>query len=383
MLLRSRIGLFFAAFFIVIGIQLPFWPVWLASRGLDAREIGLVLSAALWGRVIAAPLAGMAADRTGNRKAVLAVLGLMALATTALFLVAGGFSAILVIALLSSAFFSPMMSLGDNLALLIAYARKFDYGRLRLWGSLSFIAAASLGGVLLARHGPDAILYLILGGVGLTALAALALPRPPAGNAQPQRGGMIALLCDPDFLLFLAAAALIQSSHSVYYAFGTLYWRKLGHGEDVIGWLWAEGVVVEILLFAVSNRIIDRIAPMPLLMVAGLAGLVRWTGTAMAETLPVLVVLQALHGLTFGAGHLAAMHYLARSVPVERSATAQALYGALGSGLGFALAMMLAGFLYQHIGAGAYFGMAVMGAAGAGLAWILSRRADGTAIPAP
>src|SRR5687768_15837538 len=135
MLLRSRIGLFFAAFFIVIGIQLPFWPVWLASRGLDAREIGLVLSGALWGRVIAAPLAGMAADRTGNRKAVLAVLGLMALATTALFLVAGGFSAILVITLLSSAFFSPMMSLGDNLALLIAYARKFDYGRLRLWGS--------------------------------------------------------------------------------------------------------------------------------------------------------------------------------------------------------------------------------------------------------
>ena len=39
--------LFYAAYFLILGIQLPFWPVWLESRGLSAGEIGTVLAVAL------------------------------------------------------------------------------------------------------------------------------------------------------------------------------------------------------------------------------------------------------------------------------------------------------------------------------------------------
>jgi PPP family 3-phenylpropionic acid transporter len=38
--------------FLVVGIQLPFWPIWLAARGLSAREIGIVLAAAIWVKVL-------------------------------------------------------------------------------------------------------------------------------------------------------------------------------------------------------------------------------------------------------------------------------------------------------------------------------------------
>ena len=78
---------------------------------------------------------------------------------------------------------------------------------------------------------------------------------------------------DPAFLLFLGAAAAIQSSHAVYYAFGTLHWRGLGHSEAVIGWLWAEGVIAEILLFAFGSALGSRLSPARLLMVAGFGAL--------------------------------------------------------------------------------------------------------------
>lgn len=42
----ARLSAFYAAIFLVAGIQLPFWPVWLAARGLTAREIGIALAAA-------------------------------------------------------------------------------------------------------------------------------------------------------------------------------------------------------------------------------------------------------------------------------------------------------------------------------------------------
>src|SRR5687768_8464338 len=66
--LPLRLSLFYAAYFLTLGIQLPFWPVWLESRGLGPGEIGVVLSAALWVRIVTIPAAGVLADRTGSRQ---------------------------------------------------------------------------------------------------------------------------------------------------------------------------------------------------------------------------------------------------------------------------------------------------------------------------
>jgi PPP family 3-phenylpropionic acid transporter len=386
--LSLRLSLFYTAYFLVIGIQLPFWPVWLESRGMTSAEIGLVLSVSLWVRIVTIPVAGVVVDRTGNRRGALIVLSASSLAASLIYLPIDGFWPILLVTVLVSAFFSPVMNLGDNLTLLIARANRLDYGRMRLWGSISFIAAAGLGGVTAAAQGPESVLYLLIGGIALTAAAACLLPKPPSKPASSPlagtagRGRVMMLMTDPAFLLFLGATAAIQSSHAVYYAFGTLHWRELGHSEAVIGWLWAEGVIAEILLFAFGTALGARLSPARLLMVAGVAGLVRWTGTAVAETVPALAVLQVLHALTFGAAHLAAMQYIARAIPIDRSATAQALYGALATGMCTALAMILAGAAYDRLHAGAYLTMAAMASAGVGLALLLTMRERAEPLPA-
>ena len=385
MLLPLRLSPFYAAYFLVIGIQLPFWPLWLESRGLTAAEIGMVLSVSLWVRIVTIPVAGVVVDRTGNRRAALIALSESSLAASLMYPPIEGFWPILLVTVLVSACFSPVMNLGDNLTLLIARANRLDYGRMRLWGSISFIAAAGLGGVVATRNGAEAVLYLLIGGMALTAGSSCLLPKPPPKHesAGPAGRGRVAVLMgDPAFLLFLGSAAAIQSSHAVYYAFGTLHWRGLGHSEAVIGWLWAEGVIAEILLFAFGSALGTRLSPARLLMVAGAGALVRWTGTAMAETVPALALLQILHALTFGAAHLAAMQYIARAIPIDRSATAQALYGALATGMCTALAMMLAGAAYDRLGAGAYLTMAVMGLVGAGLALLLTARERLEPLPA-
>lgn len=134
MLLPLRLSLFYAAYFLILGIQLPFWPVWLESRGLSAEEIGTVLAVALWVRIVTIPVAGVVVDRTGNRRAALILLSAAALAASLLYLPADGFVPILLVTVLMSAGFSPIMNIGDNLTLLIARAHRLDYGRMRLWG---------------------------------------------------------------------------------------------------------------------------------------------------------------------------------------------------------------------------------------------------------
>ena len=83
-----RLSLFYATYFLLIGVLAPFWPLFLAGRGLDAGEIGLLLGATLWGRMVAGPLTALVVDGTGNPRLVIMLSALAACLTTSLVYVA-------------------------------------------------------------------------------------------------------------------------------------------------------------------------------------------------------------------------------------------------------------------------------------------------------
>ena len=367
-----RLALFYAAVFLFVGVSLPFWPVWLTAKGLSATEIGLLITAGTWVRIAAPPIAAHFSDRRGRRRSVLILLAGASLAIHLLFLVAEGFAALLAVSILAAIAFTPIIPMGENMTLLASRDRGFDYARVRLWGSIAFIVGAIAGGRFVGGAGAEAILWLVLGTLALTVLATAAMPEtgsPPARHRVP----VAALLSDPTMIVFLVTASLIQASHAAAYGFATLAWRASGIEDDVIGLLWAEGVLAEIVLFALGGGLAARLGPARLLAIGAIAGIVRWVGFATEPGLGLLVVLQALHALTFGAAHLGAMLYLVRAVPPEHSASAQALYSGAAMGLVMGAATILAGALYDDVGAGAFYAMAAMSAAGLAGAVVLAR----------
>jgi PPP family 3-phenylpropionic acid transporter len=96
--------------------------------------------------------------------------------------------------------------------------------------------------------------------------------------------------------------------------------------------------------------------------------------TVLGDSLPALLVLQALHALTFGATHLAAMGFLQRAVPASAMTLAQSLYYGLASGLPVALVYQVAGVLYERLGLNAYIAMAALSGVGLLAALVLAQR---------
>jgi PPP family 3-phenylpropionic acid transporter len=362
-----RLAFFYAAVFAMIGIHIPFWPVWLAAKGLGPAEIGVIIAASLGTKVIFNPLIAHAADRRGQRRPIMVMLAALSFVAFALFGWTDGFWQILLVSIVFFAVWSPLMPLGESLAMLSGQGgarqggrKELDYGRVRLWGSLSFIAGAVGAGTLLAAHPPEIIYWILLTTLALVAAVTLALPATLAPATSGGRFAAIEVLRDSRFRLFLAATALIQASHSVYYGFGTLNWQAQGYSETVIGWLWAEGVIAEIILFAFGARLVGGMGPAKLIALGGLAGAVRWSVTGLTPGLGILVVMQALHAFTFAATHLGAIYFISRRVPPALSASAQGLYSAMVMGLALGLAMLLSGKLFALYGAGAYQAMAAM-----------------------
>jgi PPP family 3-phenylpropionic acid transporter len=98
-----RLALFIGAAFAAVGVQLPFWPVWLEAQGLSATEIGLVLAAAFWPRVASNLLVAYQADRAGRRKRLMILLSAVTLLSLALFGLAEGLWAFLLLSAVSGA----------------------------------------------------------------------------------------------------------------------------------------------------------------------------------------------------------------------------------------------------------------------------------------
>jgi PPP family 3-phenylpropionic acid transporter len=244
----------------------------------------------------------------------------------------------------------------------------------RLWGSLSFILATLAGGRALDLLPDSSIFWILLVSFfGVFAVCVL-LPDTRVEAATIRLSAIWRLFTHPTFVLLMLASALLQSSHLVVYIFGTLHWRHAGIGESMIGVLWAVGVIAEVLLFAIGARMTARLRPGGMFILAAAAGIVRWPMLAYTTTLPLLLVAQTLHGVTFGAAHLAAMAFIAEAIPSRLSATAQSLHGAVALSTTSAVIAPFLGGLYDAYGGGAFYAMTGLSLGGGIAALLLMRR---------
>jgi MFS transporter, PPP family, 3-phenylpropionic acid transporter len=370
-----RLSAFYAALFVTLGIQMPFLPVWLAAKGLDANAIGIVLAAPLALRMVTVPLVTGAADRWGALRGVLIIATATATAGYALLGLAQGFWPILAVMAFASAGFTSTFPLIDAYALKGLASRTRSYGSVRLWGSGAFILG-SLGAGSVADLVPATdLIWMMVAASGVMLAASVCLQPMTAAAPASSPGANLALLRSPAFLAVAAAASLVQASHALYYGFSTLDWTAAGFDGTAIGALWAIGVIAEIVLFAVSGRLPAAFNP-PVLLGLGAAGAVlRWGVMALNPPTILLPLLQCLHGLSFGATHLGAVQFIAHAAPERLGATAQ---GHLAIVLGAVMAAFtaLSGVLYGAYGGRAYAVMAAVAGIGGMLAlaaWRLSR----------
>jgi len=386
----ARLGLFYGALFVVYGAQMPYMPVWLDWRGLSAREISIISALPLFVRLVATPAIAFAADRTGEHRRMVIAMAWISLAAVLALSQARGFQQILAASLVLGLAISSVMPLTETVAMAGVRARGLDYGRMRLWGSLTFIAISFLGGPIIDAAGPAAGGWLVAGGVVLTAGAAHMLPRPDSGaqrngegaaaGRRVDLGDVVRLAASAPFVLFLVASGAVQAAHATFYTFGALHWRGLGISSWWIGALWAISVVAEVGLFAWSARVVAAFGAVGLLLAGAGAAVVRWTLMAFDPPLALLVPLQVLHGLTYGAAHLGAIHFIAKAVPEHQAGTAQAFYATVTAGIGMAGAMLLSGALYATHGGRTYLAMAAIGGLGLAAALALRRAWDGGEI---
>lgn len=379
----ARLSLFFVVAFAFPSIQLPYWPLWLRDIGLSPSQIGILLSCTYLIKTISNPAAGYIIDRYNNWRLLLFCLSLLGTITYSLYFTTENFWLLLTITLMNAALLSAVMSTSESLAVSMALTHRLNYGRIRLWGSISFVVTTSITGRILGYHPPSIVLFLGLCVLVATTVCCFVLPPPverptEAVKAETLKSPSLwSLLRHPLFLLFLMTISFIQVSHILYYGFSSLHWKKAGLSDLTIGFLWSEGVVFEIIVLAFSYRLLKIFTPLQLITIGAAAGVIRWGVLGSTDSAPALFLVQWMHGLTFSVTHLGTLFFIARVVPSTLAARAQSLYFAIPLGLVQGSAMMMGGTLYEYWEGKAFFVMMFLALCGALSALCLRHRWDG------
>ena len=98
-----RLAAFYVAIFIVLGIHLPFFPLWLEAKGFSAGMIGFVLAIPMIVRVAAIPYVAREADRRDALRAAIIVTSIATVIGYGLLGLAGGLAVIVAAFALASA----------------------------------------------------------------------------------------------------------------------------------------------------------------------------------------------------------------------------------------------------------------------------------------
>ena len=356
------LALSYFTYFFSYGIFLPFWSVWLKGIGLTPETIGVLLGAGLVARFLGSLLiAPRVSDPSLLIKAV-RILALLTLVFAACFWVNNTFAWLMVVMVGFNLFFSPLVPLTDALANTWQKQITMDYGRVRLWGSIAFVIGSALVGKLVRLYDYHAILALLSRGIASMLLGMLLRPSVmPQGESRHQEsaGWPAWRSLVTQSWRFLACVCLLQGAHAAYYGFSAIYWQGVGYSASAIGYLWSLGVVAEVVIFALSKKLFRRFGARDLLLLSAVCGVIRWGIMGWTAELPWLIVAQILHCGTFTVCHLAAMRYISAREGGD-VIRLQAVYSAVAMGGSIAVMTVFAGFLYQHLGHGVFWVMALV-----------------------
>ncbi len=352
----------------MIGPFVQFFPLFLNHKGFGASQIALAMSCLAVSKIISSIIVAFFIDRSPKPHFYLALAaGFYGVIWSIIFVfdIKDTYLILMQLIFLSSLTGATLLPLSEGFSVRACRLKPdLDYGRMRLFGSAAFIISGFLCGILIDSFGLNIFpIYIIIGSV-LIALLALKMPNfydleRKSHIALPTTNFDVIkkLITNKNFLFIVFGASIMHAGHALMLQSGAVDWQKTGYSGGVISLFFAIGVIAEIILFYFGSILEKKFAISGFFIIAAIASTIRWTGMAFEPNFTAMIVLQSLHGLTFGALHLGCVRYFKENLPDGTLGAAQLIYGAVMWGVVMIPVTIMCGYLHEMYAAKAYLGM--------------------------
>ena len=346
-----RLSNFYLVYFAAIGVLVPFWSLYLKSLGFDASQIGELIAIIMATKIIAPYIWGWIADHTGHDLFIVRIASVLSFLLFALIFIKQTYWWIAFVMMAFSFFWNASLPQFEAMTMNHLGERVNEYSRIRVWGSLGFVAAVVLMGWMLESQPVSMVPVALFALYGLIMVSAFFVPASEKTKHSAKQQPIASVLKQPVVIALIIVCFLVQFSHGSYYTFYTIYLEDHGYQRTFIGGLWALGVIAEVILFLYIHILLPRFGHRWLLIIALLLTAIRWVLIALfVESTAVIVFAQLLHAASFGLFHAISISLFHRYFIGKHQGRGQALYASVSFGAGGAVGSLYSGFSWEYLG---------------------------------
>lgn len=380
---RTRLAVMMFLQYAIWGAWLPLlWPFLNTHRGFEPSQIGNMFAVGAIGAIVAPFVAGQIADRWFSTEKFLGISHILGGVLVWNLATIDSYGSFLLFSLLYSLIYSPTLSLTNSISFHNLKDRDRDFGKVRLFGTVGWIAVGiGIGQWLLHRHTPvgaDATTQLAAQAAGmgdafrLSAILGIimgvycfTLPHTPPMRGEKKNATVEALQqirFNPLLMLFLLAIP-ISCIHQFYFVhtanFLGQYQANAASAINKVfgvggGGLMTVGQIAEILVLGAMPVLALRFSRKSLLAVGIAAYAARMALFAYVDPIAsatgiapvaILILGVAMHGLCFGCFVFIAFMVVDEETTPDVRATAQSLFSLILFGVGIIVGSKVAGYV--------------------------------------
>lgn len=364
--------LLYTGFFLAFAAYSAVLSVYLTGIGKSDQEMSLILSAAGVFSFVTGPVLGYINDRAKNQKLTAAVLLVLAAGLVMAFAAVDGLWALFALNGLAMSAFNSLSSVCERLA----GDSRFRYGVLRVWGTFGYAAGVQGAGLAIELLPGYAMFLMSAAACGLCMLGLLGVElrpeRPSGGEETVEKPRLSALLGNGQFFLFLVTAFIFYGCYGVNMNYSPVLLGGLGIPAGTVGTVLSVSTVVEIPLFLLSHRFMDRFSGKTLMGVCFVLAIGQYLVYGLSGSAGLVVaVIVMLKAVTSTLYMMLSLKMVRCLVPGGLTTTGLAVVGAVNNLAGIVM-QNLCGWMAGAWGIGGmYLFMAAFCGGGLGLAMLL------------
>jgi len=373
-----RLSTYYGLFFLAIGAFAPFTAVWFDSLGVSSTMSGVIFAMSSIMTVFFTIFIGGWADRLGDWRTAIIICNWIVLVVVCWVLFRQGPWDLLFVWTVAGLFSRVSGPIIDAAALNSSQKTGSDYARIRSFGSMGFIGGVVLAGWLFDVFGIEWFVAVLIFSASIRVIGAHQLPKFRSSIPMKRPGirslSDLVMLRHKGIFLVLIGAALINASHGFVNAFSVMHWTNVGISTGIASVLWSVSVFAEVALMWSFKSVASKVSARKCLLLASVAGVLRWAIAGTDPNLFMLFFVQALHSITFGLTFLATVNFIGRRVHEDHAAQAQSEYAMLITFF-IAISTWSSGWLYEQFAGRTYWAMATLALLG-GISVAMSFRTE-------
>lgn len=368
--LFTRLSSSYFFYFAILGLISPYLSVFLDGKGFNSLELGEIFATLTATKIVAPSLWAILADKTGNQLLIIRLGALFAFLSFMLLFWLDSYWPISFSLALFTLFWTAVLPQLEVFTLNSVRRSSKIYARVRLWGSVGFIALAVLAGQIMQYYEQQSAnnsvissftsAFVLMGCIILFCLFLSTTSLKPRSVINKVKTFPLTLkheVLTLKFLTFFIGGLLLQISFGPYYGFFALFLRDLSYSGFTVGLLISLGVVAEIVVFVFASKFFKLFSLKTILIFSLLVTAIRWALVGLyAESIWLLALTQLSHAASFGLFHSASMLFISNHFSVCQQSRGQAIYLGGVYGIGGAIGAYLAGVLWlDGVGASTAF----------------------------